>query len=220
MLDGAAVPAATAPQGKGKRRQLQRIRHCQQPSVFSSCAGTRQPLQRAVCVKSKLLTLRSLRSMPFHRGNKRKPRVFAVPLVLRRYTPEAPTRYHPRSKRPSCDRRVEDDSLVMWFWFCLRGIRNGDVCCCRRRSQVGIPVTLCDERLTSVEARGILKDGGLGKFWRLLGLYFATPTIAFAQTSLSRKTLPDPRHLGCEGAAAGVFQTRCNCMKEVVLRNF
>jgi len=29
--------------------------------------------------------------------------------------------------------------------------------------QVDIPVTLFDERLTSVEARGILKDGGLGE---------------------------------------------------------
>lgn len=29
--------------------------------------------------------------------------------------------------------------------------------------QVDIPVTLFDERMTSVEARGILKDDGLGK---------------------------------------------------------
>lgn len=105
--------------------------------------------------------------------------------------------HHLDQKAPQSMRRLRLSAC-----FCFPRYKRGPFAFSfpRTVAQVGIPVTLCDERLTSVEARGILKDGGLGKTCDCLDSTQHHRVVV--QSPLSRKSLPVPRHLVCEGGTA------------------
>lgn len=121
----------------------------------AAASGTHpMPLSLLLCGSLAVITTRKLLilmgtlcspSRPYHHGVNNKSRVFARQLVL-----EVVHRKHTRKHL-----------IAINAGFCSLFLPDGP-------AQVDIPVTLCDERLTSVEARGILKDGGMGESYERL----------------------------------------------------
>eukprot|EP00752_Nemacystus_decipiens_P010603 g9441.t1 len=72
------------------------------------------------------------------------------------------------------------------------------------KGKVDIPVTLCDERLTSVEAREILKDGGMGR--KIAEREDETAAMVILQTFLDSAEAED----GCLSTMPTGFPGRSN----------